>query len=349
VAGYKLTTEFYYKSREIIREYSPAGSTTAKETITDYDYGYANGHYQLTSKTERNSNNSGLVTTYKYPEDLTLTGAQDTARQALISKFMKSVILEQNVTKDVSLLSKTVNNYTVISGIPLLTSIDVKNEANPTEQRIQIVSFDDAGNVLRQKKKDDVDYTFIWGHNKTYPIAQVQNALETEVAFTSFETTDAGNWVFAPSHPSLVTGVSRTGDKYITIPAGTTISKSGLSSTGSYVVSYWSKNGSYSVNGTTGSAGSTINGWTYYEHAISNPGGGTITLTGTGSIDELRLYPKNAQMVTYCYNPAVGILCSTDANGATTSYDYDLLGRLTVIRDTNQKILKTLVYHFKGE
>lgn len=351
VAGYKLTTEFYYKNRETIREYSPAGSTTAMETIIDYDYGYANGHYQLTLKTERNSNNSVVVTTNKYPDnlDLGLPAEAETARQSLQSKFMKSVLLEQSVTKDVSLLMKTVNKYKVNSGIPTLASVEVQTEANPIEQRIQIVSYDDVGNAVRQKKKDDVDNTFIWAHNKTYLIAQVQNALESDVAYTSFETTDAPYWAFTPSHPALVTGVSRTGDKFITIPSGTNISRTGLSSTASYVVSYWSKNGSYSVNGTTGSTGSTINGWTYYEHAISNPGGGTITLTGTGSIDELRLYPKNAQMVTYCYNPAVGILCSTDANSVTTSYEYDLLGRLKVIRDTNQKILKTLVYHFKGE
>ncbi len=350
ISGYKLVTEFYFKSKETIRDYFPAGSlTNPMETVTEYDYGYSNGHYQLTSKKERNSNNSEVITTNKYPDDLELTGDEEPAWQLLLTKFMKSTILEQSIVKDNSPLSKTVYRYKVANEMPLLSAIDIQTESKPIEQRVEIKSYDVFGNVLLQRKSNDVDNAYIWGYNNTYPMAQVQNASETEIAFTSFETADLGNWSFSPGLPASIAGVSKTGEKYINLSTGTSISKTGLSTASSYVVSYWSKNGSYTVNSTTGTSGKSIDGWTYYEHIISNPASGSITLTGVGSIDELRLHPRKAQMMTYCYHPEIGIQCATDANNVTTKYEYDLLGRLKVIRDNDQKILKELVYHYKGE
>jgi YD repeat-containing protein len=126
-----------------------------------------------------------------------------------------------------------------------------------------------------------------------------------------------------------------------------------LTSGGTYIVSYWSSTrSSYSVSGTTGTAqGKTIsiNGatWTYFEHTIT--GTTSLIISGSGDIDELRLYPSNAQMTTYTYNPLVGMTSQCDVDNRVSYYIYDALGRMKYIRDQDGNILKTIDYHYQGQ
>lgn len=95
--------------------------------------------------------------------------------------------------------------------------------------------------------------------------------------------------------------------------------------------------------------GYTCNGWTYFEHKIAAPAGGLVTLTGIATIDELRLYPSDAQMVTYTHEPLVGITTQSDASGKITYYEYDGAKRLLDIRDQNKNILKAFCYNYAGQ
>jgi len=54
------------------------------------------------------------------------------------------------------------------------------------------------------------------------------------------------------------------------------------------------------------------------------------------SIDELRLFPTDAQMSTFTYDPLVGMTSQTDPNGITTYYKYDSFGRLEYVKDNNR-------------
>jgi hypothetical protein len=93
--------------------------------------------------------------------------------------------------------------------------------------------------------------------------------------------------------------------------------------------------------------GKTIGGWTYYEHKIT--GQSSVTISGTGYIDELRLYPATAQMTTYTYLPSVGLSSQCDADNRVTYYQYDGFNRLKVLLDQDHNIIKTYQYHFLGE
>jgi YD repeat-containing protein len=72
-----------------------------------------------------------------------------------------------------------------------------------------------------------------------------------------------------------------------------------------------------------------------------------VSVTGSGTIDELRLYPVKAQMTTFSYKPLIGVGSQSDPNNRVTYYEYDWLGRLKLIRDQDRKILKTLDYQFQ--
>jgi YD repeat-containing protein len=73
----------------------------------------------------------------------------------------------------------------------------------------------------------------------------------------------------------------------------------------------------------------------------------SITGPSVTYIDELRLYPKGAQMTTYTYEPLVGITNQCDANNNITYYEYDALNRLKTIRDKDRNILKTFEYKYQ--
>ena len=105
------------------------------------------------------------------------------------------------------------------------------------------------------------------------------------------------------------------------------------------VVSYWSGSGPLAVlqNGAASIAasttGSTVNGWTYYEHLLP-AGTSQVSVSRTNAIiDELRLHPQNAQMTTYTYDPGIGVTSQTAANGLPVRYEYNELGQLLNIKD----------------
>ena len=58
--------------------------------------------------------------------------------------------------------------------------------------------------------------------------------------------------------------------------------------------------------------------------------------TATSYIDELRIYPQDARMVSYTYDPGIGKTSETDINDRSTYTQYDAFGRVIEIRDNNQ-------------
>lgn len=90
--------------------------------------------------------------------------------------------------------------------------------------------------------------------------------------------------------------------------------------------------------------------WTYVEQIISAGSNYADVIIGNGYayIDEVRLYPKNAVMTTYTYQPTVGMTSQTDAKGMTIYYEYDIFGRLKYVKDQNGNILKQTDYHYKN-
>ena len=62
-----------------------------------------------------------------------------------------------------------------------------------------------------------------------------------------------------------------------------------------------------------------------------------------------RLASYPVLLTTYTYIPLVGISSVTDANGARTTYTYDVDGRLVETKDCNGHVIDRYSYHFKNE
>lgn len=66
------------------------------------------------------------------------------------------------------------------------------------------------------------------------------------------------------------------------------------------------------------------------------------------AIDEVRVYPEDAQIATYTYEPLIGMTSQTDAKGQTVFYEYDSFQRLQNIKDQNGNIIKNYDYHYQN-
>lgn len=196
--------------------------------------------------------------------------------------------------------------------------------------------------------------TYIWDHQinsftgvrmNVYPIAVIQDADSTSVAYSSFENASKGNW---NASGSIIADATSPTGSYCYYLTGANISKAGLQSGTTYIISYWSKNGSYTLSGSPiAKQGRTSNGWTNYKHEVT--GITSLTVSGNGYIDELRLFPKNAVITTYTQKPSIGITSQCDVNSRITYYEYDDLGRMNIVRDQDRNIIKKICYNYAGQ
>ena len=63
----------------------------------------------------------------------------------------------------------------------------------------------------------------------------------------------------------------------------------------------------------------------------------------------LRNNLPNAKVTSYTYKPSVGVSTLTDSRGKTVRYIYDEFNRLTLIKDSDDKIVKRYEYNYKNE
>ncbi|MBO9563694.1 MAG: hypothetical protein J7621_13010 [Niastella sp.] len=198
-------------------------------------------------------------------------------------------------------------------------------------------------NLTEQSKTDDVPKAYLWEYNNMYPVAEATGAHDNEIWYTSFETPGKGGFSFTGT--PVADASSPTGKQCYDLTSNSISATVDLSK--KYILSYWRKNASasFSVTGSTGvKQGFTKNGWTYFEHTVT--GTTTTGISGSGYIDELRLYPSSALMITRTFDPLVGVYNECDANNNISYYIYDGLSRLTSIKDDDGNIVKNFRYNY---
>jgi hypothetical protein len=228
---------------------------------------------------------------------------------------------------------------TAISGNSLAADSRYKEEVQVTMNK---------ENLQEIKKNNGIKNSYIWDETNNHTLAVVVNAQAADVAFTSFEANASGGFSYA-----LIGGFTAaykiTGKRAYFLSQGV-VTKGGLTSGTQYIVTCWllSGSGTVQVNGAGGTLMRSLpNGWQQYQFSFT--GNTTATISGTGTIDELRLYPKGAVMSSYTYEPLVGLTSQNDANNRISFYEYDQLGRLGIIRDMQGNIIKKMCYRYNGQ
>ncbi len=356
--GNILATRYYYSYIDQINRkistsvnYMNQGQDSLVNVST---YFYDNPLNPLPIRTETvDSKGSLLKTISRTPlekNDMNLATPLSTDASAalddLLNRNIIQPIIQTEQYRDGVLLNRATTFYKKWHNkITLPESIVVQHKSEAPEIRLLFTGYDSTGNLLEQYKKNDVRRAYIYDYSANYPVAETINAVQSSIAYNGFESDGKGNWSFSGIPVQDLTTPS--GKKNYSLTNGS-ISKVNLQSSVIYHLSFWFKTVLPTINGgvlynVRTSPGS--NGWSYYEGDIKNVS--SISLTGTGTIDELRLLPVNSQMTTYTYDPLVGVTSKTDTNNQVFFYEYDLLRRLSLIRDKYNKILKYYEYNYQ--
>jgi len=350
-------------------KYDPSKSIT----VTRRNYYDNPNHYMVTRMASDDSKNEKSVTKLTYPQDYIPNGSSNTGNtilDAMIDHNMVAEIIEKRDSiysvvyptgavsgAELSIYSMLPSNIislqkqyklnvtTPVTGFqPFAINGNSTNQDGRHEQMVSFDRYDGANNIAQYTSVAGPVVSVIWDYAKHYPICETKNATLDNIAYTSFEAGGTGNWSFTAGMQQG--GV--TGNSCYSLQTGTIV-KTGLTATTTYIVSYWTTNGAaLSIAGTTGAIvqGKTVNGFTYFEHKVTGVTQVTVP-QATGLIDELRLYPADAQMNTYTYSPIIGITSQCSANNSISYYIYDELGRLKVVKDEDGNIIKTIKYNYK--
>ncbi len=322
--------------------YASNGANDSLEVTTTYEY----STYAPAMPSKISSSSSKLTTmsqTYKYSFD----NLSDPVSVQLVNKNKLLPVEIANYENSKSIKRNTIEYKAVNGSTDVIEPAKVNQQygANALYALSDIQEFDKYGHPVTVLK-DNALSCFIWDYQQCYVAAMVTNAVIKDVAYTGFEADGNGGWNVASN--VRTTGATITGTRYYNLASGA-ITKTNADATQKYIVSYWTKNVSpLSVPGTQAGypvKGKSTGGWTYYEHLVT--GQSTISISGNGFIDELRLYPVTAQMVSYAYTPLVGVINQCDVKNNVISYEYDGLQRLKLVRDQDGKILKQFDYQYQ--
>jgi hypothetical protein len=230
-------------------------------------------------------------------------------------------------------------------------------------KQIALFDYDSSGNLVQTLSGGNKLTSTLYDYNGKLATASVANASYNDIGYTSFEAEGGkpGSWV---NTTAVVADDARTGSNCFNLsdPSNSTgnyFGFGGLNSSLSYIVSFWGKSSSACIKGYTGVTntvntcqgasgwvqGATVNGWTYYEKQVS--GIDKISMSGTGLVDEFRVYPAGAQMTTTTYAPLIGKTSECDVSGRVTYYLYDDLGRLIKVGDDGRNVIRTYEYNYK--
>ncbi|WP_146217466.1 hypothetical protein [Chitinophaga sp. S165] len=352
-------------SKETKTTYSGSQTLVA---VKNFFYGNVN-HKQMTGMQTLTSDGKIVTKKYRYPDDYTSAGSNSFVQKMKLQHIITPLIEEQTLVTGTSgkrLVQGAFIEYSKFGDAYKPKVIyQLRNDSPLADTTVSNISstgqlllhpayrgenyfdsYDATGNLLDSHNAGGDSTGYLWDYSPMVPIAKVTNAAASAIAYSSFEAGGKGNWTYAGT---VIDTAGITGMKCYNIASGA-VTKTGLTAAKTYVVSYWTKNTSpYNIAGTIAGyplKGQFVRGWTYFQHKIK--GVTSITITGTGSIDELRLLPLGAAMYTYTYDPLVGVTTECNDNNQILYYSYDSLGRLKVIRDQERKIFKQFDYQFQA-
>jgi YD repeat-containing protein len=382
---YLVNVDMLLKSEKTIT-YDPLVINLKSESNTNYFY-ESPYHKYLSRTVKQNSDGTFFQTKYKYVKDFPINIQQDEATAAL-KRMQDNNIINSPVEVISSVLKNgqekvmgatlTKYKYTgtsfpgLVDEVYQLPAVDVFTPAtlinNASMQQFsydsnylllkKVEEYDEVGNPLTISDRKRNKQSFHWGYNKKWPVVEINNASWSEVVYSGWETQTNNEFVTENNLYDPFTGRSGLLLEY---PIEKTIN---LTEGKHLKISCWMRDcdiGYLTVELIGQNTTKTYNfnytdncKWRWFEQvfdATMFSGNVTVRITATDQtyIDELALYPADASIKTYTYNPVLGKTSETDARGNITFYQYDNLGRIRFTKDRDNNILTQVDYKFKND
>lgn len=209
------------------------------------------------------------------------------------------------------------------------------------------------GAVLSASGADGTVSGTIYNDSRTRVIAEVDYAGPENAAYSGFEEGAAGNWNYPPEAVSTYAFLGERSFGGLT--SAQQISRSNLPA-GRYRLQYWWKLQQPDISVSDGEvlSGTTKTveaGWKLTQQVLQLNSTGSVSLNVVpgAKVDELRLLPEEAEMITSGYDSHGLLKFSTDANMISSFYEYDSQYRMLTARDQDGNIVKTYSYHFRNQ
>lgn len=315
VKFYDLYSNFTYLSTDTVVDYSTANTTDSLVNVTKYEYNHPQ-YLQLSRKSYANSKKQTITANYKYPFDY----PNDPVYQSMVSKYMIGINIESIEDVNGNPNKSIRNNFSIWPGSkPLISSTEEKYGTGSYEKILNFSNYDSEGNILALSKNNDVPTSYKWGYDNNYPVVEIVNANSNQFYYESFEY---------GANKGILQAFARTGK--MVKASGFQVNFT-IPDQKQYILTYW-----YRV-GTTG---------TWIRKSINYTGPSYVINDGN-YIDEVRIYPKDALMRTYTYDPLLGISSTTSESDKTIYFLYDGYGQLKESRDQDNKVLKIYDYQYQ--
>lgn len=235
--------------------------------------------------------------------------------------------------------------------------------------------YDSRGNLLGLQSEGASSTAYLWDYAKSLPVAIAKNAAPNQVAYAGFEADvnrqfvgnsyqilDPNNWDYDPRSGQtthLQGGRGFTGHGFYRLDGGWGLGRNNLPA-GDYEVSFWAKGGLANIavfadqelGRYEGPANTNDQNYRFVRFRVHVNQGNGVNIDAYGrqvDIDDVRLYPVAAQMMSYTHDPLVGTTSTSDAANRPTFFEYDGLQRLKMTRDAEGNIVKHLEYHYKQQ
>jgi hypothetical protein len=376
-SSYSEISRWHVLKESVEKIYDPTNESKVLTTTTTYTYDSKNALPKNVVKTLNNGESISQITKFS-------SNTAGNATGTMLQRNILTLPLEQQNSRRLPngtleepqnyILSATKTEYRVEQGMILPSKVytheGLTQGLSPNYVlKAEMDSYDEKGNVLSYHAVDGNKKSYIWATSGKaelgrLPLAEVLEASDNQIAFTSFETADfsnslqtvvKGNWTYSagtvsPSAWYLSTD-AKTGVNSYMLEGSRTITKTGLPN-GTYQVSFWVKGGYYQIN-LNGQNISPItsrvgpDGWELKQVTFTGTAANISISSGSCLVDELRLHPLGARMSTYTYHASGGFSSVSDPNQRIVYYEYDEYNRLKLIRDEQRNILKTFYYNYK--
>ena len=368
-------SRWLYNDSTITTEYDDHGGQLTSTSVVTYDN---ITHQQPTKSESFDSKGTSISTHTIYPTDSYTynDGTANTAKASLESLHMYAMPLDIKNYRGTTLLKETENNYSnALLSVPVLSKVYEAVASNPKILQTEFTQYGAGGTLLDAKLKGTDKIAYIWGYNKSLPVAEVINATNNEIFFESFE--EPGTW---DNLSALDIAKSNTG-KYsaridnpgpgeyfchsvkwlnISLNAPTKFKYSAwVYSDGPNVevFLFMKRTGETGYYSYVDAVSTSVTGkWVYIEKEFTVPADVTQlniridnNSAGTVWFDNLRLHPSASRMTTYTYEPLIGMTSVSDINNRASYYEYDEMRRLKLIRDQDRNIIKRICYNFTGQ
>ncbi|SHI02893.1 YD repeat-containing protein [Chryseolinea serpens] len=332
---YQNTSSWWELTQRKETEYAGGVANTV---TTAYTYGNS-GHKLITQEERNQSDGSTLRVTYQRPTDQ--PNFQSTEAYAKMDELnqIEPVIEEHTLWKP-----KDGTGFQVIDGHYVIyqnvagdivspSAVYELQKTRPVDEvdlgyddfqlEFEVDRYDESnGNVLEYHEAYDRPQTFVWGYDGALLVAEAKNAHVDQIFVEGFEEqlgeafADASGKNLARSGRKVWPSGSYTIPAAFNPPAAYT-----------YSMSYW-----YYADG----------GWKFSGEVSFDR---NIVSSGT-KIDDIRVFPEGAELITYTHDPLTGVTSVTDANAVSRFYTYDAFSRLSVVKDHEGNIERLFDYNY---